>query len=91
MFETFDWSDVEALAKRFTELQDEFEYNCGFRTVGQEIMVISGFALLYNIQKGFEDTEEKAWAMFHAYQKCMCSMEIKYESEKIARLYHIIE
>lgn len=91
IFSGLDWENIEVFAQTLTDMQLKFEYQCGFRTPGQEVMVVSGFAILYDIHAGFGDNEYKAQAMYQAYQRSMCSMEIKFEAEKIARLYNLIE
>lgn len=91
LFNTFDWKNVDAIADILTDKQTDFEVNCGYRVPGQEIMVISGFALLYDIQAGFKDNQKKAEILYDAFQKSYCSGEVKFEAENIAKLYNLIE
>ena len=90
IFRELDWENLDIFAQTLTDMQIKFEHECGFRTPGQEVMVISGFALLYDIHAGFGDNEIKALAMYNSYQRSMCSMEVKFEAEKIAKLYNLI-
>ncbi len=45
--------DVYELAELLTDEQSWFEQHCGSSQVGQEVMVVSGFAMLYTTQAGF--------------------------------------
>jgi len=45
--------DVYGLADLLTDEQAWFEQHCGGSRVGQEVMVVSGFAMLYTTQAGF--------------------------------------
>jgi len=85
------FDNVDELAKRLFTDQLWFEHNCGGRTLGQEVMAISGIAQFYDIYVGFEDTFKKAQYVYEAFASSFCSLEVKYYARETAVEYDIIE
>ena len=75
--------DLKSMAHMLSSQQFWFEQNCGGRWVGQEIMVVTGFAMLYSQEAGFID-EKKARFLYDAFQSSMCSVEVKFITEQVA-------
>jgi hypothetical protein len=85
-----DSKDTATFAQRLSSEQFWFEQNCGTRWVGQEIMVVSGFAVLYSIETGFRN-ENKARHLYAAFQASTCSVEVKFTAERVAESYDLID
>ncbi|HEV7222646.1 MAG TPA: hypothetical protein VGN42_08095 [Pirellulales bacterium] len=87
-----DAANLEMLARMLPTEQMWFEKNCGGRWVGQEIMVVSGFALHYSTEGGFvENGYERARLLYDAIQSSLCSVEVKVIAEDVAESYDLIE
>jgi hypothetical protein len=89
------WARPEAkdrfeLATLLTDEQTWFEENCGSRALGQEIMVVAGFGMLYSISAGFNGNTERAQLLYDAFQMSLCSIEVKYISRKLAESYRLV-
>jgi hypothetical protein len=82
--------DLTSMAHLLSNEQSWFEQNCGGRWVGQEIMIVSGFAMLYSPKIGFED-ESQARFLYDAFQSSMCSVEVKFGAERVAESYDLID
>jgi hypothetical protein len=90
------WARPEAkdLTKLATLLSDEqlwFEQNCGTRWVGQEIMVVSGFGMLYSTRSGFEDNAGRARLLYSAFQRSVCSIEVTGMARDVAAAYDLLQ
>lgn len=83
-------NSMYALASLLSSEQTWFETNCGGRSLGQEIMVISGFAILYTPQDGSRE-EKQARMLFDAFQSSSCSVEVKFGAEWVASTYDLID
>lgn len=92
-------TNIDGLANELWRMQLSFERNCGGRTIGQEIMVISGIVQFYNINVGFEqewntpvdNRLKKARNTYKAFQRSSCSMEVKFTAKAVARFYGLEE
>ena len=84
-------SSVEDLARTLSSAQFWFETNCGGRWEGQEIMVISGITQFYSIEDGFGDRKHKALEVYNALMRSQCSLEVKGEADRIAKIYYLFE
>ena len=79
----------QALMDIFVANQWRFEHECGGRLIGQEVMVWSFFARLY--EDGFGDNLPLAWAANQAFEECRCSIEIHHIAAEAASIYLIHE
>jgi hypothetical protein len=84
-------SEVVALATLLSTEQSWFERNCGGRWVGQEIMVVSGMAMLYTTQAGFDGKADRARLLYDAFQRSYCSIEVKGIARDVAASYGLLE
>jgi hypothetical protein len=84
-------SDLVSLAELLTNEQMWFEHNCGTHRVGQEIMVVSGFGMLYTTGAGFDRNIERARFLYDAFQFSYCSIEVKALSRDVAMSYDLLE
>ncbi len=66
-----------------------FEQHCGGRWEGQEVMAWSGFALLYTTTGGFGDNLPYAKKLAEAFEKSMCSIELKGGAKRAAKSYYL--
>jgi len=90
---------ISELAKELWNYQLQFEHECGGRTIGQEVMVVSGIAQFYSTDVGFDirwgerdDYRfEKARNLYTAIQQSMCSVEVKGYARDVARSYGLEE
>ena len=82
---------VEGLAGILWGEQGNFERQCGGRYVGQEIMVASGIYQFYTTAVGFEGNLDRARLVANAFRASMCSMELKYYTDKIAEELALFE
>jgi hypothetical protein len=89
------WNDpksetVEGLSEILTSKQLTFENNCGGRYVGQEVMVWSGFASLYDPISGYQEgNEDKSRRLYEAFKESYCSGEVISEARKAAKSYYL--
>ncbi|GAB6253514.1 hypothetical protein BCSAG_48320 [Bacillus cereus] len=89
------WADpksetVEGLAEELSFHQiSSFEQHCGGRWLGQEVMVHSGFMLLYDEGAGFDGNEEKVTRLKEAFQKAHLSGEVHSRAERLAKELYI--
>ncbi len=88
---TNDINNTNEIAQELNKNQLTFESRCGGRSIGQEIMVYSGFARLYDTASGFSK-ENKALAkrIINAFEKSTCSVEVKYTAKKAAEVYGLL-
>src|ERR1700722_7386276 len=84
-------SDLVSLATMLSNEQMWFEQNCGSRRVGQEIMVLSGFGMLYTAQTGFDGQEEGARLLYDAFQRSFCDLEVKGIARDMAVFYGLLQ
>ncbi|MEW6195674.1 MAG: hypothetical protein AB1521_11020 [Bacteroidota bacterium] len=85
------YRDIASLSKKLSDEQIWFEHNCGGRTLGQEIMAITGIAQFYDIHIGFDKTNDKAMFVYEAFARSYCSLEVKYYASDTAKEYGLIE
>ena len=88
------WQDinsenVEGLADLLTNRQGRFEQQCHDRWLGQEIMVWSGFSMLYDTNFGFAENETRARRLKDAFSRSYCSGEVKGSAIRVAESYHL--
>ncbi|MEO6812182.1 MAG: hypothetical protein ABI353_23995 [Isosphaeraceae bacterium] len=84
-------TEVIDLATMLSREQAWFEHHCGTRWIGQEIMVVSGFGMLYSTRVGFADQVEQAQLLYDAFQRSMCSIEVKVIARDMAESYRLFE
>ena len=84
-------SSGEDLTRTLSSEQSWFEANCGGRWEGQEIMVISGITQFYSLDDGFGDRKHKALEVYNALMRSQCSLEVKGEADRIAKLYYLFD
>jgi hypothetical protein len=83
---------VDDLAKRLSAVQGSFEQICGGdRYLGKTVMGWSGFTHLYSCAVGFEDNGPFAYKLAQAFEKSMCSLEVKHAAKKAAKLYSVAD
>jgi ABC-type molybdenum transport system ATPase subunit/photorepair protein PhrA len=83
---------VQDLARKLTTEQMWFEHHCGGRWDGQEVMVWTGFASIYNTQTGYDDESKAAAAkLLEAFGASMCSVEVKGGAKEAAKSYYVGE
>ena len=80
---------VSDWARWLTMEQHFFEQECGSRWVGQEIMVWSGFAALYTTTSGFDENWPLARKLAGAFERSMCSIEVKSTARRAAASYSV--
>jgi hypothetical protein len=90
------WSrpDSKHVYELATMLEDDepwFEEHCGGRWVGQEIMVLSGFGMLYTTQAGFGENLEWARLLYDAFMRSFCSIEIQAIAQEVAGSYRVLK
>jgi hypothetical protein len=86
--------DVTELAELLSSEQMWFDRNCGPLDnpwVGQEIMVVAGFGMLYNTDAGFNGNLGEARLLYDAFQRSYCDIEVKAIARDVAASYDIIE
>jgi hypothetical protein len=86
--------DLVRLATMLSSEQTWFERNCGprdHREIGREVMVASGFGLLYTTRAGFDDRAERARLLYDALQSSFCSIEVKVVARDVAASYGLLE
>ena len=83
--------EIVRLATQLSSEQSWFEHKCGGRWVGQEIMVVSGFGLLYSTSEGFEDNLDRARLLYDAFQQSYCSIEVKSIAREVAESYGLLK
>jgi len=82
--------NVDGLAELLHQKQLTFEYRCGGKHLGQEIMVWTGFGLLYDARVGFEgENREKALMLKEAFQKSSCSLGVKHKAREAAKAFYL--
>jgi len=54
-------------------------------------MVISGITQFYSIEDGFGDRKHKALEVYNALMRSQCSLEVKGEADRIAKIYYLFE
>ncbi len=89
---TYDPSDpknIDEIAREVFVHQGQFERDCGGRTLGQEIMVVSGLGRFYSSQTGFEGNEEAVKNVYTAILGSQCSIEVHGYAENFARAYDL--
>jgi hypothetical protein len=86
-----DSGNLARLATRLSNEQMWFEQKCGTRWVGQEIMVVSGFGMLYTTAAGFDQNIERARLLYDAFQQSYCSIEVKGIARDVAASYDLLE
>ena len=86
-----EFEKTEFLAKVLTNMQLQFEHECGGRWVGQEIMVVVGITRYYTTDVGFEGNEELALRVHDAFMASFCSMEVKGHAQSVAEAYDLEE
>lgn len=67
---------VMRLATMLSTGQAWFEQHCGSCWTGQEIMVVSGFGMLYSTRAGFEDKADQARLLYDASQRSICTAPV---------------
>lgn len=90
----FDWNDDKSLEKLTRLVGDEqltFEHLVDNRTLGQEIMVIVGICQFYDREVGFDKDFRKAKLLYNAFLSSYCSMEVKFITEEIGKMYRLEE
>ncbi|HYT90564.1 MAG TPA: hypothetical protein VEL76_17790 [Gemmataceae bacterium] len=90
------WSrpDSKHVYELATMIEDEepwFEEHCGTRWVGQEIMVLSGFGMLYTTETGFGGNLERARLLYDAFMRSFCSIEAQAIAQKVAVSYRVLK
>jgi hypothetical protein len=98
-YDLTDSSQFGKLSKVLFENQFKFESICGSRSIGKEIMAVSAIVQFYNINTGFDDEwdkpsehrKKKAKNLFNAIQFSGCSLEVKSNAKRIAKIYGLIE
>jgi hypothetical protein len=89
------WKDyrslsVGGLSEILEQEQLIFEHRCGGKHLGQEIMVWSGFGLLYDIHLGFEnENKEKALMLKKAFEMSSCSLEVKWRVKEVTKIFNL--
>lgn len=79
------------LSKVLTNEQLWFEYNCGTRWIGQEIMVVTGITQFYSTDSGFDERKDQALLVYNAFMNSYCSIEVKGAANSVAKNYYLIE
>src|SRR4051812_32890048 len=90
--EIFSRAEAEAPDARPRLLQSQqmwFERNCGGRWPGQEVMVLTGFGILYTTEAGFAGNGHRARILARAFAKSMCSSEVKSIAQAVVRQYEV--
>jgi len=87
--ESVEFNDVNSLAQALTMRQIQFENQCGGRWLGQEIMVITGIGQFYSSEIGFDATYEDALKVMNAFAQSYCSIEVKWQAEKVAKIFYL--
>lgn len=84
--------DVAAWAKKISSSQFRFENQCGGRTLGQEVMAWSAFALTYSTREGWGEGQlDLAEKLLRSFATSMCSVEVKAHARRAAVAYHLNE
>ncbi|MUG71946.1 hypothetical protein [Paenibacillus validus] len=80
---------ADGLARILTVRQITFEHQCGGRWIGQEIMVAVGYGQFYSNADGFGENAERATMVKVAFSRSSCSLEVKGEARRMARIYNL--
>lgn len=89
-----DELNIKTLAQELTNRQMSFEYRCGGRYIGQEIMAWYGIAQYYTVEDGFGselDRLQSAKNVYEAFQRSSCSLEVKNAANNVAKFYDLDE
>ena len=92
IFSTYDPNESNNIDKISEEVfvhQGQFERDCGGRTLGQEILVISGLGRFYSSQSGFEGNEDAVNNVYKAILQSQCSIEVHGYAENFAKAYDL--
>lgn len=86
------FKEVDSLAKQLSSLQiPYFESQCG-KSLGQELMVVVGVGRFYTRRGGFdEEGRNSAIRVLKAFMKSHCSVEVKGEAKRVAKMYWLDE
>ena len=82
-------SEEDALAKSLSSKQFNFERIVGDTYLGKVVMAWSGFSHLYDETSCLDDNAVLAIKLKNAFNKSMCSLEVKHASEKAAQMYAV--
>lgn len=82
---------VDSLAQELTNIQLQFEAQCGGRWIGQEIMAIVGIGQFYSSEIGFDATLDDALKVKNAFAQSYCSIEVKWHAENAVKLFSLSE
>lgn len=92
MIEKHPSFDLDNLSEELSSSEPWFEKNCGGEKLSREIMVIVGIGQFYSSRKGFDYNGLKsARAVYEAFKKSNCSVEVKGEADKIAEDYQLYD
>ena len=80
---------ISVLSKRLSSAQRQFEQICEDRFLGKVVMAWSGFAHLYSCDAGFEENGNLAYKLSQAFEKSMCSIEVKGTVRQAAESYSV--
>ena len=93
-----DCNNSENIPKLANELSSrqiiDFEYDCGGKDIGQEIMAWYGIGQFYKVEDGFGNDYERlqsAKNVYEAFQKSYCSLEVKGYARDVANSYSLEE
>lgn len=91
LLEGRDAAAIEALSGDLWGEQMWFEHHCGGRHKGQEVMVTTAFASLYNIGPGWDGDQSRGQALKRAFARSTCSIEVKGGARRVAAAYYLDE
>lgn len=85
------FADPKRLAAAVQARQTQFELECGDRSLGREVLVISGLGQFYKTETGFEDRLETARNVARAIMISACSQDVKQHTVNVAQLYSLFD
>lgn len=87
--EDIDAISVDELAGRLTTTQSDFEEVSGDQLLSRWIYGVTGFAHLYSSDDGFDENMDKACKLRGAFEKSLCSIEVKRFAKEAAKTYGV--
>lgn len=88
-FEEHAEDDIDGLAHALSNAQAECEEIMGGRDLGKSTMPYTCLGSLYDDTLGFEDNRKLAERIVRAFDRSMCSLEVKSAAEQAKSLYYV--
>lgn len=82
-------ADTGTLSARLQFFQPNFKRIFESETLGQTMMPWTGFAALYDIERGWGDNKQRALQLAEAFIQSHCSQEVKSEARSAVISYEL--